>query len=133
VGGLVGVGADVLRIDLNSVLPSSRIVYARFGPSVIYAIVGSFLALRFDFGLRFPWMLGDLADSFGADSSAFGLDSSLMLGGRLKTGFSYALRVGWEYYRFRFSGVTMDVPSTGDGGQGTDHGVTFQLLVGWSL
>ncbi len=133
VGGLVGVGADVLRIDLNSVLPSSSIVYVRLGPAVACMIVSHFLSVRFDFGLRFPWTLGDLADSFGADSSAFGLDAALMLGGRLDAGFSYAFRFGWEYYRMRFSGATHNVPSMGDGGDGTDHGLTFQLLVGWSL
>ena len=133
VGGLVGVGADVLRIDLNSVLPSSSIVYVRLGPAVACRIVSHFLSVRFDFGLRFPWTLGNLADSFGADSSAFGLDAALMLGGRLDAGFSYAFRFGWEYYRVRFSGATHNVPSMGDGGDGTDHGLTFQLLVGWSL
>ncbi|MBW2719672.1 MAG: hypothetical protein JRD94_14320 [Deltaproteobacteria bacterium] len=36
VGGLVGVGGDVFSIDLNSVLPSSRIIYVRLGPAVAY-------------------------------------------------------------------------------------------------
>lgn len=133
VGGLLGVGGDVLHIDLNSVLPSSRIVYVRLGPAFSYEIVSSFLALRFDFGLRFPFALGDLSDAFGDDSSAFGLDAAVMLGGRLDAGFSYAFRFVWEYYRLRFSGATMDVPSMGDGGRGTDHALTFQVLLGWSL
>ncbi|KPK13453.1 MAG: hypothetical protein AMJ62_15150, partial [Myxococcales bacterium SG8_38] len=133
VGGLLGVGGDVLHIDLNSVLPSSSIVYVRLGPAFSYDLVRSFLAMRFDFGLRFPFALGDLSDAFGDDSSAFGLDAALMLGGRLQAGFSYAFRFVWEYYRLRFSGTPMDVPSMGDGGRGTDHALTFQVLLGWSL
>ena len=57
VGGLVGVGGDVLSIDLNSVLPSSRIVYVRLGPAVAYDIVPSFFGFRADFGLRFRFSL----------------------------------------------------------------------------
>lgn len=133
VGGLVGVGADLLEIDLNAVLPSSRIVYARLGPAVAADLVRSWLEIRVDFGLRFPFTLGNLADSFGADSSAFGLDAALMLGGRVDPGFSYALRLGWSYYRMRFSGAVEDVPSSGEGGTGTDHALTIQVLVGWSL
>lgn len=133
VGGLVGVGADVLQIDLNSVLPSSRILYVRLGPALARALVSDFLGLRFDFGLRFPFALGDLADSFGSDSSALGVDAALMIGGRLEAGFSYAFQFVWEYYRLRFDGETLDVPSMGEGGWGTDHGLTFQLLLGWSL
>jgi hypothetical protein len=133
VGGLAGVGVDRLTIDLNSVLPSSKIVYVRFGPALAYDLVSDFFGLRADFGFRFPFMLGDLEEAFGDDSSAFGLDATLTLGGRLKAGFAYALRVVWEHYRLRFAGRTANVPSMGDGGQGTDHAITIQFLVGWSL
>ena len=57
-GGLVGVGGDVFHIDLNSVLPSSRIIYARFGPALSYQILPRFLGFRADFGLRFPFHFG---------------------------------------------------------------------------
>lgn len=133
VGGLVGVGADAFTIDLNSVLPSSKIVYVRFGPAVTYNLVPDFLGLRADFGFRFPFALGDLEDAFGHDSSTFGLDGAVTLDGHLKAGFAYALRVVWEHYRFRFAGRTTGVPSMGDGGRGTDHAITIQFLVGWSL
>ena len=43
VGGFVGVGGDVFTIDLNSVLPSSSIVYVRLGPAVVYDILPNFL------------------------------------------------------------------------------------------
>jgi hypothetical protein len=133
VGGLAGVGVDTLTIDLNSVLPSSKIIYVRFGPAVIYNLVPDFLGLRADFGFRFPFTLGDLEDAFGDDSSAFGLDAAFTLGGQLKAGFAYALRVAWEHYRLHFAGRTTNVPSMGDGGRGTDHAITIQFLVGWSL
>jgi len=132
-GGLVGVGGDVFGIDLNSVLPSSRIIYARFGPALAYQIVPRFLGFRADFGLRFPFYLGPLEDAFGNDSSGIGLDAAVTFQGWLKVGFSYAVRFVWEYYRLRFSGSNMNVPAMGDGGDGNDHALTIQLLFGWSL
>jgi len=133
VGGLVGVGGDVLSIDLNSVLPSSRIVYVRFGPAVGYDIVPSFFGVRADFGVRIPFFLGALEDAFGNDSSGIGLDAAITFDGRLKAGFSYAVRFIWEYYRLHFTGSNMNVPAMGDGGNGNDHAITLQFLFGWSL
>lgn len=132
-GGLVGIGGDILNIDLNSVLPSSRIVYVRLGPAAQYALIGELLGIRGDFGLRFPFHLGELANAFGTDSRAFGLDGTVTLGGHLKAGFTYAFRFVWEYYTYRFRGPVSNVPSTGDGGRGNDHSMNFQFLVGWSL
>ena len=132
-GGLVGIGGDVLNIDLNSVLSSSRIVYARLGPAASYDLVGTFLTIRGDFGLRFPFHLGELANAFGKDTRTLGLDSLLTFQGRLKAGFTYAARLSWEYYRFWFAGPVDNVPAMGGGGDGHDHAFTVQLLVGWSL
>ncbi len=132
-GGLVGVGGDVFSIDLNSVLPSSRIIYARLGPALCYQIVPRFLGLRADFGVRFPFYLGPLKDAFGNQSSGIGLDAALTFQGWLNVGFSYAVRFVWEYYRLRFSGANMNVPAMGDGGDGNDHALTIQFLLGWSL
>jgi hypothetical protein len=133
VGGLVGVGGDILQIDLNSVLPSSRIIYVRLGPAVAYEIVRSFFGLRADFGLRIPFLLGGLEDAFGSDSSGIGFDAAVTFDGRLRAGFSYALRFVWEYYRLRFAGSNMNVPAMGGDGNGNDHAVTLQFLFGWSL
>lgn len=133
VGGLVGIGGDVFNIDLNSVLPSSRIVYVRLGPAGVVALVGDFLKLRADFGLRFPFYLGELKNTFGHDTRAFGLDSALTLQGRVKAGFTYALRFVWDYYKLRFAGSSDNVPAMAEGGGGADHAVNVQLLVGWSL
>lgn len=133
VGGLIGVGGDVFSIDLNSVLPSSRIVYVRLGPAVAYTIVRDYFGVRADFGLRFPFYLGALKDTFGEDSRAFGLDATATFEGRIEAGFTYAFRVVWEYYLYRFSGAVMNVPAMGDGGRGKDHSLNFQLLLGWSL
>lgn len=133
VGGLVGVGGDIFDIDPNLVLPSSRILYVRFGPAVVAPIVDHFLRFRADFGLRFPFALGGLEDAFGADSKALGLDGTLAFEGHMEAGFSYGLSFLWEYYRYRFAGPTMMVPAMGDGGEGSDHALTLQVLVGWSL
>jgi hypothetical protein len=133
VGGLLGVGGDVLRIDLNSVLPSSTIVYVRVGPAVAYDIVPSFLCFRADFGLRVPFVLSQLEDAFGNDSSGIGLDGAVTLGGKLNSGFTYAFRFVWTYYRLHFSGPSMNVPAMGDGGGGKDNAISVQLLLGWSL
>jgi len=133
VGGLVGVGGDVLRIDLNSVLPSSTIIYFRVGPAVIYDIVPSFLVFRGDFGLRVPFFLSQLRDAFGSDSSGIGFDAAATFGGKLDVGFTYAIRFVWEQYRLRFSGPSMNVPAMGDGGSGKDRAISVQLLLGWSL
>ncbi len=132
-GGLVGIGGDVLNIDLNSVLSSSRIVYVRFGPAASFDAVGKLLTIRGDFGLRFPFHLGQLANAFGQDTRTLGVDSTLTLQGRLDAGFTYAARLSWEYYRFWFAGPVDNVPAMGGGGDGHDHALTFQLLVGWSL
>jgi hypothetical protein len=133
IGGLVGVGGDVLSIDLNSVLPSSRIVYVRFGPAVAYDIVESFFGFRADFGLRAPFFLGGLEDAYGRDSSGVGLDATATFDGRLKAGFSYAFRFIWEYYKPRFTGPNANVPAMGNGAKGNDHAITLQVLFGWSL
>lgn len=132
-GGLVGIGGDVFNIDLNSVLPSSRVVYVRLGPATSYEIIRGFFEIRTDFGFRFPFRLGDIEDAFGRDARAFGLDAILTLQGRIPAGFTYAARFGWEYYTLRFSGPTDNVPARGDGGRGHDHAIALQLLVGWSL
>ena len=133
VGGLVGVGGDVFSIDLNSVLPSSRIIYVRLGPAVAYDIVPSFFGFRADFGLRVPFFLGGLEEAYGNDSSGVGLDAAITFDGRLRAGFSYAFRFLWEYYHLRFTGPNANVPAMGDGAKGTDHALTFQFLFGWSL
>ena len=133
VGGLVGIGGDVFNIDLNSVLPSSRIVYVRLGPAASYDIVPLYLRIRGDFGLRLPFHLGELANAFGMDSRVIGLDSIVTFEGRVKAGFTYAFRFIWEYYTMRFAGPTDNVPSMGDGGRGTDNAINVQFLVGWSL
>jgi hypothetical protein len=133
VGGLVGVGGDVLSIDLNSVLPSSRIVYVRLGPAVAYDIVPSFFGFRADFGLRIPFLLGGLEEAYGNDGSGVGLDAVVTLDGRLKVGFTYAFRFIWEYYNLRFAGSNANVPAMGNGAKGNDHALTLQVLFGWSL
>jgi len=132
-GGLVGVGADVLNIDLNSVMPSSSIVYVRLGPAASVDVVHEFLTIRADFGLRFPFHLGGLESAFGLESRAFGLDSTMTFQGRIEAGFTYAFRFIWEYFNYRFSGPTDPVPAMGDGERGHDHAIGFQLLLGWSL
>jgi hypothetical protein len=132
-GGLVGVGGDVFNIDLNSVLPSSRIVYVRLGPAASYDIIGHYLQVRADFGLRFPFHLGELRNTFGYDTRAFGLDSVVTFQGRIKAGFTYSFRFIWEYFTYRFAGETDNVPAMAQGGRGNDHALDFQLLVGWSL
>jgi hypothetical protein len=102
VGGLVGVGADVLNIDLNSVMPSASIVYVRLGPAASIDVVEDYLTIRADFGLRIPFHLGGLESAFGLDSHAFGLDSTVTFQGRIEAGFTYALRFVWEYFDYRF-------------------------------
>jgi hypothetical protein len=133
VGGLVGVGGDVLSIDLNSVLPSSRIVYVRLGPAVAYDIVPSFFGFRADFGVRVPFFLGGLEEAYGKDGSGVGLDATATFGGRLDAGFTYAFRFIWEYYKLRFAGSAANVPAMGNGAKGNDHAITLQVLFGWSL
>jgi len=133
IGGLVGVGGDIFNIDLNSVLPSSRIIYVRLGPAVEWQAVANYLKVRADFGLRVPFWLGELENAFGSDSRSTGLDGWLTVGGQVEAGFTYALRFVWEYYHYRFSGEVSDVPSMGDGGSGHEHALNLQLLVGWSL
>ncbi len=133
-GGLVGIGADVFDVEANPIVPSSRIVYVRLGPAAACDLVRHFLSIRGDFGVRAPFLLGELEDAFGNRSRAVGLDATLTLDGRLEAGFTYAFRAIWEYYHYRFSGAVGDVPAqSGGGGSGRDHAVTFQLLIGWSL
>ena len=133
VGGLVGVGGDVLSIDLNSVLPSMRIIYVRVGPAVAYEIVRGFLDFRADFGVRAPFYYGEVKDAFGSDASGVGLDGTVTFQGRIKVGFTYGARFVWEYYRLRFRGPTQNVPAMGAGADGKDHALTVQVLLGWSL
>jgi hypothetical protein len=133
VGGLLGIGGDIFNIDLNSVMPSARILFVRLGPSGIVDLAGDFLMLRADFGLRFPFYLGELENAFGHDTRAFGLDSVLTLQGRIKAGFTYAFRLVWNYYTLRFAGPADNVPAMAEGGGGVDHAVNLQLLIGWSL
>lgn len=133
VGGLVGVGGDVLNIDLNSVLPSMRIIYVRLGPSVAYEIVRGFLDFRVDFGVRAPIYYGEVKDAFGSDASGVGLDGVVTFQGRIKAGFTYGARFVWEYYRLRFRGPTQNVPAMGTGADQKDRALTVQVLLGWSL
>lgn len=133
VGGLLGAGVDVLSIAPNRVLPSSRLVYLRVGPTSAYDLVPRFLSLRVDFGIRVPLVFGELEDAFGAQSSGVGLDTAITASGTVARGFTYALRFIWAYYRLRFAGPVMNVPAMAPGGRGRDHALTLQVLVGWSL
>ena len=132
-GGLAGVGADLLNIDLNSILPSSKIVYVRLGPVVTYQIIRKLLQVRADLGLRAPFVLDGLDDAFGNDAHGIGMDAAMMFNGRLENGFSYALRLIWEHYWLRFAGVSRGVPASGEGAEGGDNAVSLHFLLGWSL
>ena len=84
--------------------------------------------------MRIPFFLGELDAAFGNRSRSVGLDGVVTFDGHLKAGFSYAFRAIWEYYHYRFAGTTSAIPAqSAGGGNGNDHAVTLQLLIGWSL
>ena len=133
-GGLVGVGADALDIDVNRVLPSIQYNYFRAGLAAAYTVVVEYLTIRVDGGLRKPFSLGDVEEAFGDQSSAIGWDAGALVSGHLDVGFAYGFRFTVESYTLDFAGTRENVPSAGGpGGRGIDRTLSFQFLVGWSL
>jgi hypothetical protein len=136
VGGLIGIGFDRLAIEDNGTLPSIQYLYLRLGPAYRYFFIERALYLRVDGGFRFPFSYGDLADAFG-DAKGFGFDAGLMVGGELDVGFSYALRVSFDYFKPQFSafpgGMLPGLPAAAQGIDGTDLAINFHVMVGWSF
>jgi len=136
VGGLIGIGFDRLAIEDNGALPSIQYLYLRLGPAYRYFFIERTLYLRVDGGFRLPFSYGDLADTFG-DAKGFGFDAGLMVGGELDVGFSYVLRVSFDYFKPQFSafpgGVLPGLPAAAQGIDGTDLAINFHAMIGWSF
>jgi hypothetical protein len=135
-GGLIGIGFDRLDIEDNGTMPSIRYLFLRFGPAFRYVFFERLLYLRVDAGFRLPFSYGELADTFG-DAKGFGFDAGLMVGGELEVGFSYALRLSFEYFKPQFSGfpggMLPGLPGAAQGLDGTDLAMNFHAMVGWSF
>jgi hypothetical protein len=135
-GGLLGIGFDNLDIQDNGTLPSIQYLFLRLGPAYRYSFIERVLYLRVDGGFRFPFSYGDLANTFG-EASGFGFDAALMVGGELDVGFSYALRLSFDYFKPQFSafpgGVVPPTPGAVQGRDATDLAVSFHAMVGWSF
>jgi hypothetical protein len=136
VGGLLGIGFDRLAIEDNGTLPSIQYLFLRLGPAYRYFFIERTLYLRVDGGFRFPFSYGDLSDAFG-DAKGFGFDAGLMIGGELNVGFSYALRVSFDYFKPQFSGfpggMLPSLPAAAQGLDGTDLAISFHAMLGWSF
>ena len=136
VGGLLGIGFDKLDIEDNGTLPSIQYLFLRLGPAYRYFFIERLLYLRVDGGFRFPFSYGDLGDTFG-DASGFGFDAGLMVGGELDVGFSYALRLSFDYFKPQFSafagGVVPPLPGAVQGRDATDLAISFNAMIGWQF
>ena len=136
VGGLIGIGFDKLDIEENGTLPSIQYLFLRLGPAYRYFFIERLLYLRVDAGFRFPFSYGDLGDTFG-ETSGFGFDAALMVGGELDVGFSYALRLSFDYFKPQFSafagGVLLPLPGAVQGRDATDLAISFNAMAGWSF
>jgi hypothetical protein len=136
VGGLIGIGFDDFDIEDNGTLPSIRYLFLRLGPAYRYFFLERALYLRVDGGFRFPFSYGELADTFG-DAKGFGFDAGLMVGGEIDVGFSYALRLSFDYFKPQFSafsgGVVPPLPGAAEGRDGTDLAINFHAMVGWAF
>jgi hypothetical protein len=136
VGGLLGIGFDDFDIEDNGTLPSIRYLFLRVGPAFRYLFIERTLYLRVDGGFRLPFSYGELADTFG-DAKGFGFDAGLMVGGELDVGFSYALRVSFDYFKPQFSafpdGMVPGLPAAAQGVDGTDFAINFHAMVGWAF
>jgi hypothetical protein len=136
IGGLIGIGFDRLAIEDNGTLPSIQYLYLRLGPAYRYFFIERTLYLRVDGGFRLPFSYGDLADTFG-DAKGFGFDAGLMVGGELDVGFSYVLRVSFDYFKPQFgafpAGMLPGLPAAAQGIDGTDLAINFHAMIGWSF
>jgi hypothetical protein len=135
-GGLIGIGFDDLDIEDNGSIPSIRYLYLRLGPAYRYFFIERVLYLRVDGGFRYPFSYGELADTFG-DAKGFGFDAALTVGGQLDVGFSYALRVSFDYFKPQFSGfpggAVPPLPGAVQGRDATDLAISFHAMVGWAF
>ena len=135
-GGLIGIGFDDLDVEANGSLPSITYLYLRLGPAYRYFFIERVLYVRVDGGFRYPFSYGDLSDTFGP-AKGFGFDAALMVGGELDVGFSYALRLSFDYFKPQFSGFAgggvPPVPGAAQGRDATDLGINFHAMVGWSF
>lgn len=135
-GGLIGIGFDDLDVEANGSLPSITYLYLRLGPAYRYFFIERVLYLRVDGGFRYPFSYGDLSGTFGP-AKGFGFDAGLMVGGELDVGFSYVLRLAFDYFKPQFSGFAgggvPPVPGAAQGRDATDLGINFHAMVGWAF
>ncbi|MFW2388326.1 MAG: hypothetical protein ACN4G0_08315, partial [Polyangiales bacterium] len=135
-GGLLGIGFDALDLEDNGTMPSIRYLFLRIGPAFRHFFIERLLYLRVDAGFRWPFSYGHLEDAFG-DASGLGFDAGLTLGGELDVGFAYLLRVSADYFKSRFdafpAGTVPGHPAAAQGKDGSDLGINFHVMVGWSF
>jgi hypothetical protein len=135
-GGLIGIGYDELDIEDNGSLPSIAYLYLRLGPAYRYFFIERLLYLRVDGGFRYPFSYGDLSDTFGP-AKGFGFDAALTVGGELDVGFSYAMRLAFDYFKPQFSGFSgggvPPLPGAAQGRDATDFATSFHAMVGWAF
>lgn len=134
-GGLLGIGFDRLDIESNGTIPSVDYLYLRLGPAYRHFFIERTLYLRVDAGFRYPFSYGQLADSFG-EAKGFGFDAALSLGGELDVGFTYGVRLAFDFFKPQFSGFPPGTtpPEPGASGiEASDLAINFHAMLGWSF
>lgn len=120
---------DAFELGQNTVL--SGVTYPTLRPALLarLALVGDYLALGFEGGLRLLLSREELGSRFGMTGSALGFDGALRLSGALDMGLSYGLEGAVSVIQHSFSGMG----TQGSAASGEDFNVRGVLFVGYAL
>lgn len=129
----VGGGLDGFYFSPNPILPTSEIAYIRAGARGRIRFMQETFVLELDLAYRGVLGNGDIAGSFGDGAETHGVDVGAGLTGNLAKvadlGFTWAVRFAYVGYFTSYSGTALDAQGT----DGSEQGIRFTLLAGWSF
>lgn len=127
------VGYDGYNLASNPVMPGAEYVYIRPGGRGRVRLAQEALVLDFDVAYRGVVGVGAIAESFGEQAGAHGVDVGIGVGGNLFSvmdlGLTWGVRFDWASYFLSFAGPASDTLAA----SGTESAVRLTFLVGWSF
>lgn len=132
-GVRVSFAYDGYHLAPNVVLPTAEYFTVRPAVRGRIRFVQETLVLDVEAAYRGVFGVGPLANAFGEQAGAHGVDVGVGLGGNLLRalglGFTWALRFDWVGYFLEFAGPAADAPAT----SATESALRVTALVGWSF
>jgi len=125
-GAAFGVGWDRYELTFNELVPTIEYVHVRPAVMTGVRLVGRYLVVDAEAGVRVPFGVGDLEALHGVRHSVIGADGLIRLRGGSDLGFSWAAELGARRYWLTFERPDGEVTGTDGGWHATGY-------VGWEF